>query len=94
MQHFVVQVANELHLHHADTICNEMESSAKARGTGIAKRTPDYIRQKMSEGKAVIAGYNLEFVWLCRFPVLWPTTPFRCRSFLRSAYVALGQPAQ
>jgi hypothetical protein len=55
MQHFVVQVANALHLHHADTICNEMESSAKARGTGIAKRTPDYIRQKMLEGKAVIA---------------------------------------
>lgn len=55
MQHFVVQVANELHLHYADIICNEMESSAKARGTGIAKRTPDYIRQKMLEGKAVIA---------------------------------------
>lgn len=55
MQQFVVQVANEHHLHYADIICNEMESSAKARGTGIAKRTPDYIRQKMLEGKAVIA---------------------------------------
>lgn len=32
-----------------------MESSAKARGTGIAKRSPDYIEQKMEEGKAVIA---------------------------------------
>src|SRR5687768_5677618 len=32
-----------------------MEESAKARGTGIAKRSPDYIRQKMNEGKAVIA---------------------------------------
>jgi hypothetical protein len=55
MQHFVVQTASELHLHHAETICNEMELSAKARGTGIAKRTPEYIRQKMLEGKAVIA---------------------------------------
>lgn len=55
MQHFVVQVANEHHLHYADLICNEMESSAKARGTGIAKRTPEYIRLKMLEGKAVIA---------------------------------------
>lgn len=55
MQHFVVQVANEHHLHYAETICNEMESSAKARGTGIAKRTPEYIRLKMLEGKAVIA---------------------------------------
>jgi len=32
-----------------------MESSAKARGTGIAKRSPDYIRLKIQEGKAVIA---------------------------------------
>ena len=32
-----------------------MASSAKARGTGIAKRTPEYIQLKMAEGKAVIA---------------------------------------
>jgi hypothetical protein len=32
-----------------------MESSAKVRGTGIAKRNPEYITQKMEEGKAVIA---------------------------------------
>lgn len=55
MQHFNVLVASAQHLHYADTICNEMESSAKARGTGIAKRTPEYIQQKMLEGKAVIA---------------------------------------
>ena len=36
-------------------ITDEMEASAKARGTGIAKRSPDYITQKMQEGKAVIA---------------------------------------
>ncbi|MEN9684791.1 MAG: hypothetical protein RLZZ28_577 [Bacteroidota bacterium] len=32
-----------------------MESSAKARGTGIAKRSPEYVAKKMEEGKAVIA---------------------------------------
>jgi hypothetical protein len=32
-----------------------MEASAKVRGTGIAKRDPEYIRTKMREGKAVIA---------------------------------------
>lgn len=32
-----------------------MAASAKARGTGIARRAPDYIAQKMKEGKAVIA---------------------------------------
>ena len=41
--------------HYAETITTEMEESAKARGTGIAKRSPDYIRMKMNEGKAVIA---------------------------------------
>lgn len=32
-----------------------MESSARVRGTGIAKRSPDYIIRKMQEGKAVVA---------------------------------------
>ncbi len=32
-----------------------MESSAQARGTGIAKRSPEYVAKKMEEGKAVIA---------------------------------------
>jgi hypothetical protein len=32
-----------------------MEQSAKARGTGIAKRSSDYIIKKMNEGKAIIA---------------------------------------
>lgn len=32
-----------------------MAESAKARGTGIARRSPDYIEKKMEEGKAVIA---------------------------------------
>ncbi|HMJ68799.1 MAG TPA: hypothetical protein VK508_07885 [Cyclobacteriaceae bacterium] len=41
--------------HYAETITKEMEESAKARGTGIAKRSPQYIEKKMDEGKAVIA---------------------------------------
>lgn len=39
-----------------------MASSAKARGTGIAKRSPEYIQQKMREGKAVIA-FNEDGIW-------------------------------
>lgn len=52
---FVVRVATGNDLHYADQITQEMETSAKARGTGIAKRTPAYIKAKMLEGKAVIA---------------------------------------
>jgi hypothetical protein len=54
-QQFQILIANENHFHFAETICEEMEKSAEARGTGIAKRSPDYIRDKMKEGKAVIA---------------------------------------
>ncbi|MNK56930.1 hypothetical protein D3C87_759780 [compost metagenome] len=32
-----------------------MFESAKARGTGIARRKPEYVAKKMNEGKAVIA---------------------------------------
>jgi hypothetical protein len=51
----IIRVANSGDKKYADTITDEMESSAKARGTGIAKRSPAYIAGKMDEGKAVIA---------------------------------------
>lgn len=52
---FIIQVATPDHQRFAEAICLEMENSAKERGTGIAKRSPDYIKQKILEGKAVIA---------------------------------------
>nr|MBA3899295.1 GNAT family N-acetyltransferase [Bacteroidota bacterium] len=52
---FIIQIADSSHIHYAPQICEEMEVSAKARGTGIAKRPPNYLIQKMEEGKAVIA---------------------------------------
>lgn len=52
---FKITVADESHRGYAETICAEIESSAKARGTGIARRSPEYIHQKMKEGNAVIA---------------------------------------
>lgn len=55
IDNYIVQVATENHLPYAEQICLEMENSAKARGTGIAKRSPEYLRKKMQEGKAIIA---------------------------------------
>ena len=52
---FNIEVAGEKHCTYAEEICREMEESAKVRGTGIAKRSPEYIIKKMIEGKAVIA---------------------------------------
>lgn len=54
-QNFDVLVASSHHIGFADVICEEMAASAKARGTGIARRTPEYVAGKMIEGKAVIA---------------------------------------
>ena len=46
-QKFVIKIADASHQDFAQIIVDEMESSAKARGTGIAKRSPDYIKEKM-----------------------------------------------
>jgi N-acetylglutamate synthase-like GNAT family acetyltransferase len=54
-QQIIIRVANSADVHYSTTITDEMEASAKARGTGIAKRSPEYVAQKMEEGKAVIA---------------------------------------
>jgi hypothetical protein len=51
----IVRVATAGDSHYATTITDEMASSAQARGTGIAKRSPEYIEKKIQEGKAVIA---------------------------------------
>ncbi len=59
---FQIIIANESHLDFAQIICDEMAASAQARGTGIAKRSPDYIKQKMREGKSVIA-FNKDGIW-------------------------------
>jgi len=58
----MVMVANGSHIGFASIICDEMAASAKARGTGIAKRTPEYISMKMLEGKAVIA-FDQDGIW-------------------------------
>ncbi len=55
MYEFVVKLATQEEVHFAAEISQEMEASARARGTGIAKRTPEYIREKMLCGKAFIA---------------------------------------
>lgn len=40
---------------HAERICNLIYESALQRGTGIAKRSPEYISAKINGGKAVVA---------------------------------------
>ena len=62
---FTVEVASEKHLGYVDEILKTIEDAAKVRGTGIAKRKPEYIAQKMKEGKAIIALKGTEFAGFC-----------------------------
>src|SRR5690606_41199245 len=48
-------IANSSHAKYAQIICDTIEESAKQRGTGIAKRTPEYIMKKLENQNAIIA---------------------------------------
>ncbi len=50
-----ITVTTSEHERYAEEICRMYHESAKARGTGIAERQPEYVRTKMSNGNAVIA---------------------------------------
>jgi GNAT superfamily N-acetyltransferase len=60
-----VQIADESCLVYVDTILTTIAEAAKVRGTGIARRSPEYIEQKMKEGKAIIALAGEEFAGFC-----------------------------
>jgi len=55
MKEVQVMVADESHIKYIDTILQTITDAAKVRGTGIAKRSPEYVATKMREAKAVIA---------------------------------------
>ncbi len=55
MDNIKVMVADESHIKYVDTILQTIAEAAKVRGTGIAKRSPEYVATKMREAKAVIA---------------------------------------
>lgn len=55
MSEYIVKVAGEADKKYSVAICEEIEQSAKARGTGIAKREPAYVENKMDQGRAIIA---------------------------------------
>lgn len=50
-----IKYASKEYESYAQAICDLIESAAKKRGTGIAKRDPEYIKSKMNSGNAVIA---------------------------------------
>lgn len=65
MSEFNIIVASEEHIKYVDEILETIAVAAKARGTGIAKRDPEYVKKKMREGKAIIAMHGDDFVGFC-----------------------------
>lgn len=61
----VISIADDSHLKYAEEISSLMAEAAKARGTGIAERTPEYLQQKMQQGKAVIALSGEQLAGFC-----------------------------
>lgn len=51
-------VAGAEHVCYVDEVLETINLAAKVRGTGIAKRSPEYVKQKMVEHKAVLAIYR------------------------------------
>ena len=64
-QQLTIQIANENHLPYVQTILDTIEAAAKVRGTGIAKRSPEYLELKIKESKAIIALMGDEFAGFC-----------------------------
>ena len=64
-----IVVADASHIKYAQVICDTIADSAKVRGTGIAKRTPDYIIRRIKNGNAVIALDGDTFAGFCYIEV-------------------------
>lgn len=60
-----IVVGDVQHVHFASEICELIESAAKIRGTGIAKRSSEYVESKIQEGKSVVALDGQKVVGFC-----------------------------
>lgn len=81
IRNITVEVAGERHLKYVDTINDTIDMAAKQRGTGIARRTHEYLADKMKEGKAIIALEGEEFAGFC-YIESWGTARYVANSGL------------
>lgn len=62
---FLLEFASAKHTGYIKSVTAYIEEAAKVKGTGIAKRSPGYIREKMLEEKAIIALQGTTFAGFC-----------------------------
>lgn len=77
---FKIEVAKVEHIHFADEISDIISVSTKD-GTGLALRTPTYLKDKMIESKAVIAFCDEEIAGFC-YIEFWENRSFIANSGL------------
>ncbi|WP_423130494.1 GNAT family N-acetyltransferase [Gaoshiqia sp. Z1-71] len=65
MEDIKVMVANVSHLAYTTIINDTIDAASKERGTGIARRSDEYISKKILEGKAIIALEGDLFAGFC-----------------------------
>lgn len=76
-----IKIANASHIKYAEIISETISESAKVRGTGIAKRTPEYIIKRLQNGNAIIALDGDKFAGFCYIEV-WGHQKFVANSGL------------
>lgn len=76
-----IVIADESHFKYAQIIADTISESAQVRGTGIAKRTPEYIQKRLQNGNAVIALDGDKFAGFCYIEV-WGDKNFVANSGL------------
>lgn len=76
-----IVIANESHIKYAQVIADTISESAKVRGTGIAKRSPEYIVKRLVNGNAIIALDGDTFAGFCYIEV-WGHQKFVANSGL------------
>ncbi len=64
-----IEIAQKRHIKFCKIISETISSSAKVRGTGIALRTPEYIKSKIENGNAIIACDQEIFAGFCYIEV-------------------------
>ena len=61
----IIKLANAEHIEYSKLISKLIDESAKIRGTGIARRSPMYIKEKILSGNSVIALDENNFAGFC-----------------------------
>ncbi|HKJ79913.1 MAG TPA: GNAT family N-acetyltransferase [Prolixibacteraceae bacterium] len=60
-----IEVAGEKHVKYVEEINDAIDVASKQRGTGIARRSNEYLEMKIKEGKAIIALCDNKFAGFC-----------------------------